>query len=118
MEATPKSHTPSAPPDKERPTWLKIRVTPQERERFRHLAKSLDMDMSTLVRRSVFEGPPAKIQRADPELIKQLVLIGNNINQIARSCNLQNVIGAAIDLIKLNVLLKNILEEVKKCLPR
>ena len=77
------------------------------------LAKSLDMSVSALIRMSVLEGPPAKIQRADPELKRQMAKIGNNINQIARLGNYRAKIGESIEIVQMNVLLRQNLQTVK-----
>ena len=97
---------------------MKIRVHPQEKKYYKNFAKQLGITMSKLFRMSVLEGPPAKNQRADPELVRQVAGIANNVNQIARQKNYREKVGEPIDVVQMNVLLRQILEEAKKCLPK
>ena len=92
---------------------MKFRATPREKERIEKLAKALGISMSKLILVAVLEAPPASVTRLDPETERQFAKIGNNINQIARVCNYRAKAGQSIDVLRLNLLLKQILEEVK-----
>ena len=57
----------------------------------------------------------AKINRltVNPELLRQLAGIGNNINQISRNLNGLSRAGQSVDLIKLAIILQGIDSELK-----
>ena len=76
--------------------WVKVRVNEAERERYQQMAADADLPLSDLIRQRmqqpVVAAPGAKQRRlrtvkADPELMRQLAAMGNNLNQIARSIN-------------------------------
>lgn len=76
--------------------WVKVRVNEAERERYQQMAADADLPLSDLIRQRmqqpVVAAPRAKQRRlrtvkADPELMRQLAAMGNNLNQIARSIN-------------------------------
>lgn len=69
-----------------RSVWLKVRVTPEERERFQRKAKALDMSLADLVRQCLQQ---KRVRSTGAERARNLALarIGNNLNQIARYAN-------------------------------
>lgn len=83
--------TPNAKPKRER--ILKIRLSDAEHERLTALAngrplaewlRDVGLSGSGIVQR---KRPPVPVPTIDPELLRQIVSIGNNLNQIARRLN-------------------------------
>ena len=73
-----------------RQRFLRIRVSDAERLQWQAQASEAGVSVSELIRRSL----PGSVARAvpprtkaDPELVRQLARIGNNLNQIARVAN-------------------------------
>ena len=58
----------------------------------------------------------AKINRltVNPELLRQLARIGNNVNQISRNLNALLRVGQGVDLIKLLIILQSIERELNE----
>lgn len=58
----------------------------------------------------------AKINRltVNPELLRQLAGIGNNVNQISRNLNALLRVGQGVDLIKLLIILQSIERELNE----
>lgn len=79
--------------------WVKIRMSEDARADIRRRADAAGMTVSDLIRESLDQ--PAQRRRqtrhvtADPELIRAVARVGNNLNQIARAVNA----GADIQLI-------------------
>lgn len=88
-----------------RECMLRVRCTATEYRRWQALAASYDCTLSGLVRRhldGVQALPRRRIPKADPELIRQIALVGNNMNQIARAVNAAQVAGSrasAVDIL-------------------
>lgn len=57
--------------------------------------------------------PIHKPQPIDPRLLYELNRIGTNLNQIARSLNLDKLLGSPIDVVKIATLLHSIDTELK-----
>jgi hypothetical protein len=84
---------------------IKIRVTPEEKEKLRAISDRERITLARLIRDAVLEEAEKRsharikkviVHAADPELIRQVARIGNNINQIARALNmLVQVSGAS-----------------------
>lgn len=53
----------------------------------------------------------------DPELMRQIVGIGINLNQIARACNASNLAGEPINLVQILAVLRSIEQQVEKISP-
>lgn len=80
-----------------RDKWVHVKVTAAERESWAAFAKAQGFSVSDLVRQMMATAmkEPAKLhakprrisRRADPELIRELAKVGNNLNQIARWAN-------------------------------
>jgi hypothetical protein len=69
---------------------LQVRASPEELSRWQAKAEAAGMRLSGLVRQALDEAkPPRRRQRSsvDPALLRQLALIGNNLNQLARWAN-------------------------------
>jgi hypothetical protein len=73
-----------------------MKVTPDEKAAWQKLAKQHGVTLSELIRWRLSDTPkppaPRTVKRrppppVDPQLIRQIAAIGNNINQIARRCN-------------------------------
>lgn len=84
------------PSKRSRNSWVKVRVNEYEREQYQRMADDADMPLSDLIRQRmeqpIVDAPRAKQRRlrtvkADPELMRQLAAMGNNLNQLARSVN-------------------------------
>lgn len=76
---------------------LRVRCTALDLARWQRLAGGYDVTLSALVR-DLLDGLPPKARRqtprADPQLLRHIALVGNNMNQIARAVNAANVAGA------------------------
>lgn len=59
------------------------------------------------------EGTPTTKQQADPLVLVSLSRIGNNLNQVARSCNYRNKIGEPTDIMAVLLALRRLREEVR-----
>lgn len=76
-----------------RPTrriMVQVRASPEELARWQAKAEAAGMRLSGLVRQALDEAkPPRRRSRppVDPALLRQLALIGNNLNQLARWAN-------------------------------
>lgn len=73
---------------------LKVRVTEAEAERLKAEAEEAGISVSELVRKRSLgqevrqkRKPRKVVHVADPELVRQVARIGNNLNQIARRVN-------------------------------
>ena len=76
------------------PTKLFTMKIPQSKlENYKELAARFDLPLSQLIQKVLDrqELPkrvrPKKVPTADPELVRQVAAIGNNLNQIARRLN-------------------------------
>lgn len=56
----------------------------------------------------------AKVSGADPMLLRQLVGMANNLNQIARSANISSKTAQPLDMISLLITLKSIEKNIEK----
>lgn len=78
---------------------LRVRCTATEYRRWQALAASYDGTLSGMVRLLLEGVPPLRHRQmptTDPELIRQLAMLGNNMNQIARAVNAAHVAGARL----------------------
>lgn len=93
---------------------IKIRLSSSERDQVHAIADKANLSVADFVRirlldagvdvepvgrRPVFANSPAI--KADPELLRQLAQLGNNLNQIARKVNRYALQANHIDVIKL-----------------
>lgn len=71
-------------------TWIKIRTTPEQRDAWYEKARLKGVSFSELVRQSL-DGVSVhrrhQLRRVDPDLLRQLARVGNNLNQLARWAN-------------------------------
>jgi hypothetical protein len=97
-----------------RKKWVHVKVSEEEHAQWRDLAEAHGVSVADLIRRSVGgfrltrRTPPVRRKppkRVDPELIRDLGRIGNNLNQIGRWANTykseaesEQVLGALIAL--------------------
>lgn len=85
-----------------RDKWVNIKVTQQERNEWQAFAQSKDKNLSDVLRQLIANEMGVKIRlenlpvkkkqvrasrKADPELLRELAKVGNNLNQIARWAN-------------------------------
>lgn len=76
---------------RERPAWVKVRATSEQRARWQAVASAKGVSLSELVRQGL-DGLRARPRRhqpraVDPELVRELARVGNNLNQLARWAN-------------------------------
>lgn len=107
---------------KKRSELLRVRCTPDDLERWQAIAKSRDETVSGVVRR-LLDGTPEKLRSpiplVDVRLLRQVAMVGNNLNQIARVVNEARVIEANADawdilghLVIIERLLRELIDEV------
>ena len=83
---------------------IEIRTTPEEKRRWQEIAENKGVSLSELVR-SALGGqrlwkrrePP----KVDPDLLRELARLGNNLNQLARAANQRRPVPAAALLVRL-----------------
>lgn len=105
-----------------RSKFIKIRATPNEIAEVKKRAGSTDM--STYIRQLVLDqpiAPPAPVQRkivhtVDPDLIREVNRIGNNVNQIAKHLHEGNQLSNAVLIALLN-LQTSLDETVQRVMP-
>lgn len=84
--------------------FIKLRVSEAERDRWNKKARSAGLTLADYFRRLADEEPtnitpvgsktPRKFTPVDPELIRHVSWVGNNLNQIARQINQAGVTNA------------------------
>lgn len=83
---------------------IEIRTTPEEKQRWQAIAENKGVSLSELVR-SCLGGQRLRKRRdppkVDPDLLRELARIGNNLNQIARAANRRHQVPAAALLMRL-----------------
>ena len=95
-----------------RTSSIRIRTTPEEKRKFETLAEWNGLSVTKLITTSVIDGRDPRVKPCDPKLIEQLIRIGNNLNQIARSCNYCSKAGQTIDLLKVQIQLDQIKHQI------
>ena len=85
---------------------INLRLTPQEHEKLSKKASEHNLPVAVFLRDRILElSPPVArlhdLPKIDPELIRTLSGIGNNINQIARLANSQNASYNQVDIVSL-----------------
>lgn len=72
------------------PIWIKFRATTEQRDAWYEKARTKGVSFSDLARRSL-DGVRVErrhqLRRVDPDLLRQLARLGNNLNQLARWAN-------------------------------
>lgn len=74
---------------------IKFRVSDQEFEKLKQTAETLEMTVPTFAKKRAmdFELKPPKTKQADMVLVtRELRAIGNNVNQITRRVNTENIL--------------------------
>ena len=79
--------------------------------------KLSDADRSIVVTERKVQKVRREYTQADPDLLRQIAIIGNNLNQIARTLNKAKLTGTPVDLIKNIAVLTAIEQELNKLLP-
>lgn len=72
-------------------TVIRLRASTEDRDRWQAKADAAGMSLSDLIRHAVEGTKPPRRKRVDvdPALLRQLAMLGNNLNQIARWHNAQ-----------------------------
>ena len=92
-------------PRKKRTSWVHVLLLPEERLAWQSMAQEAGLCLADYIRQKVGQpvlqrSRPAPKRRAppvaDPELIRQMAWLGNNLNQIARRVNERNITGLEI----------------------
>ena len=79
--------------------------------------KLSDADRSIVVTERKVQKVRREYTPADPDLLRQIAIIGNNLNQIARTLNKAKLTGTPVDLIQNLSVLTVIEQELNKFLP-
>lgn len=83
---------------------IEIRTTPEEKRRWQEIAENKGVSLSELVR-SVLGGKRLRKRREppkiDPDLLRELARMGNNLNQLARAANRRRPLPTAALLVRL-----------------
>jgi len=121
---------PEQKPKRERTTKISARLPASLASSLLAEAENLNLTLSDVLRlklsdadRSIVvtERKVQKVRReytqADPDLLRQIAIIGNNLNQIARTLNKAKLTGTPVDLIKNIAVLTAIEQELNKFLP-
>ncbi len=70
--------------------WVKLRTTPEQRALWQAKAAANGITFSEMARQSL-DGVPLRrrkpLPRVEPDLLRQLARLGNNLNQLARWAN-------------------------------
>ena len=76
---------------------IEIRTTPEEKRRWQEIAENKGVSLSELVR-SALGGQRLRKRRepprVDPDLLRELARMGNNLNQLARAANRRQPVPA------------------------
>ena len=121
---------PEPKPNREKKTKISARLPAALASSLLAEAEDLNLTLSEVLRlklsdadRSIVvtERKVQKVRReytpADPDLLRQIAIIGNNLNQIARTLNKAKLTGTPVDLIKNIAVLTAIEQELNKFLP-
>lgn len=83
-------------PTPRRVSTVKLRLRPDEADKWRDQAKAEDLTLSNLIRKRMGDAKPTRVdppkpkrmgRKADPALIAALGRVGNNLNQLAKWAN-------------------------------
>ena len=66
-----------------------MRLTHAEREELASRAADARVTLAAYVRRASLGRPPAPVSEVNVSLLRELSRIGNNLNQVARFCNIR-----------------------------
>ena len=83
---------------------IELRVTPEEKAHWQAIAASRGVSLSELIRVTL-SGQRLRARRnaprVDPDLVRELARIGNNLNQLARAANRHEPVTATALLSRL-----------------
>lgn len=83
---------------------IELRVTPEEKTYWQAIAASRGVSLSELIR-GALSGQRLRSRRSaprvDPDLVRELARIGNNLNQLARAANRRSPVETVSLLVKL-----------------
>ena len=83
---------------------IEIRTTPEEKQHWQAIAENKGVSLSELVR-STLKGQRLRKRReppkVDPDLLRELARMGNNLNQLARAANRRGPVPATALLVRL-----------------
>lgn len=83
---------------------IELRVSAEEKAHWQAIASSRGVYLSELIR-SALSGqrlrPRRAAPRVDPDLVRELARIGNNLNQLARAANRRSPVETVSLLVKL-----------------
>jgi hypothetical protein len=121
---------PEPKPKRERTAKISARLPASLASSLLAEADDLNLTLSDVLRLKLSDADRAivvterKVQKvrreytpADPDLLRQIAIIGNNLNQIARTLNKAKLTGTPVDLIKNIAVLTAIEQELNKFLP-
>lgn len=100
-----------------------IKVSPAELERWREVADRYNVTIADMIRALIdgaeLQAPPPRPKhrpppKVDPELIRQVARIGNNLNQIARRCNTGQRFDVLAELAEIERQLAELIELAKE----
>jgi len=100
--------------------FIKLRVSEKERDRWNAKAKNAGLTLADYFRKLADEEPTnitpvglnsrRKFTPADPELVRQIARIGNNLNQIAKAVNQGHSTDLLEQLITIERMLKGVID--------
>jgi len=97
-----------------RKKWVHVLVSEEEHRVWHDKAISAGLPLSSLIRKKMDTptiGAPRKVIKHDPALVREIAMIGNNINQIARYFNIEKS-SNGLDVIALLAAIERDLREV------
>ncbi len=91
-----------------------IRLTQDEYNKLNNETQKLNMSMSELIRHKILNKKVRVKSKLSTQAIYELNRIGNNLNQIAKHCNITKTIDKLVlqQLVDIEKELKNLLEKV------
>jgi len=73
-----------------------IRLTQDEYDKLYQQAKALDITLSQLLRKKILGNRERLATKCDKELLYEINRIGNNLNQIAKHCNINKSVDKLV----------------------
>jgi len=93
-----------------------MKVTQSEKSEWQNLAKSYGVSLSELIRqklKNVKSVKKKRVKTVDPELLRAINAIGNNLNQISRKLNEGQKFDAILELASIEEKLERVLDAHK-----
>jgi len=97
-----------------RKKWVHVLLSDSEHADWHNKALSAGLPLSSLIRKKMdtaMIGAPRKVIKHDPALVREIAKIGNNVNQIARWCNVEKTTNG-LDILALLAAIERDLREV------